>query len=109
MPLPASAGLARAVRTTPMADIGDLRVAITDLRNSAEQAGRSDAIDVCCAPFSHPHHRQRLEPEQLVEEAAALEAIGVTWLSIRLAAPSRAGYLENVERFAQEVLRKQAT
>jgi hypothetical protein len=31
--------------------------------------------------------------------------LGVTWLSVRLAAPSRAGYLENVERFGAEVIR----
>jgi probable F420-dependent oxidoreductase len=106
MPMPASPGLARAVRTTPMADIEDLRLAITALRRSAEQAGRSDDIDICCVPFSHPHHRQRFEPEQLVDEAAELAALGVTWLSIRLPARSRAAYLENVERFAEEVLRK---
>jgi len=32
--------------------------------------------------------------------------LGVTWMSARLPAPSRAGYLENVERFAEEVLGK---
>lgn len=105
IPFPAPPALARAVRTAQIADIEDLRLAILNLRDCAEQVGRTDPIDICMTPFSHPHHRQRLEPDRLLEEAAKLEAIGVTWLSIRLAAPSRAGYLENVERFGKEVLR----
>ena len=105
MPFPASPALAKAVRTAPMASIDDLRLAITRLRESAERAGRSDPFDICIGPFSGARHFARsLEPERLLEEAAELEEIGVTWLSIRLAAPSRAGYLENVEQFGKEVL-----
>jgi probable F420-dependent oxidoreductase len=104
LPFPASPALARAVRTAQIADTDDLRLAIARLRDSAERIGRSDPIDICCTPFSHPHHRPRLEPERVLAEAAELEAMGVTWLSIRLGAPSRAGYLENVERFGREVL-----
>lgn len=106
MPFPASAGLARAVRTSELADHGGLARAISSLRTAAEVAGRTEPIDICCAPFSHPHHLARLEPERLLDEAATLRALGVTWLSIRLAAPSRSGYLENVQRFATEVLGK---
>ena len=105
VPFPASPALARAVRTAPMANIEDLRLAIVRLRDSAEQAGRSEPIDICVGPFSRAHHLPApLEPGRLLGEAAELEAIGVTWLSIRLAAPSRAGYLENVEQFGKEVL-----
>lgn len=106
MPFPAPSGLAKAVRTSEMASHEDLQRAISGLRSAAEAAGRTAPIDICCAPFSHPHHRTRLEPERLLEEAATLEAMGVTWASIRLAAASRAGYLENVECFATEVLAK---
>jgi hypothetical protein len=56
-------------------------------------------------PFTHPHHRNRFDSAELVEEADRLAALGVTWLSVRLPAPSRAGYLENVERFGAEVVR----
>jgi probable F420-dependent oxidoreductase len=104
MPFPASPGMAKAVRTAPMANHDDLREAVTGLRAAAEMAGRTDPIDVCCVPFSHRHHKGLLEPERLLEEAAAMEALGVTWLSIRLPAPSRAAYLENVELFATEVV-----
>lgn len=104
MPFPASAGLAKAVRTSTLADHADLARAISALRAAAEAAGRTAPIDICCTPFTHPHHRALLEPQRLLEEAAVLQDLGVTWLSIRLPAPSRAAYLDNVKRFATEVL-----
>jgi probable F420-dependent oxidoreductase len=104
LPFPASPGLARAVRTTSIASVDDLRLAIADLRNLADQVGRTEPIDICFAGFSHRHGG--FEPQRLLDEAAELEALGVTWMSVRLPAPSRAGYLENVERFAAEVLGK---
>lgn len=104
-PFPASRRFARATKTLPIADIGDLERAIGALRAAARRAGRSEPIDICCAPFSHPYHRGVLDPPRLLEEAAMLAGLGVTWLSVRLPAPSRAGYLENVERFGAEVVR----
>jgi probable F420-dependent oxidoreductase len=105
LPFPASKGLANATRTAPMEDLGDLKRAIGELRDAAERAGRTDPIDICCIPFSHPHHRDAFDPSRLVEEARQLAELGVTWLSVRLPAPSRKGYLENVERFGAEVVR----
>jgi hypothetical protein len=40
----------------------------------------------------------------LAEEAATLAALGVTWLTVYLPAPSRAAFLENVARFGAEVI-----
>ncbi|MER5181656.1 TIGR03619 family F420-dependent LLM class oxidoreductase [Streptomyces sp. NPDC002896] len=105
MPFPARGGFAAAVRTVELADLADLRRGIASLRAAADAAGREEPIDICCAPFTHPHHRDRFEPRLLVEEAARMRELGVTWMSLRLPAPSRAGYLENVERFGAEVLR----
>ena len=104
MPFPASARLASAVRTSKMADFDDLRRGIDRLRFEVESVGRTDQIDVCCTPFSHPHHLSLLQPEALLEESLLLAQAGVTWISMRLPAPSVAGYLENVDRFASEVL-----
>lgn len=105
LPFPASQGFAKATRTAPMEDLDDLKRAIGELRHAAERAGRTDPIDICCIPFSHPHHRSVFDPRRLVEEALQLAELGVTWLSVRLPAPSRMGYLENAERFGVEVVR----
>jgi hypothetical protein len=104
LPFLAPPRLAKAVRTAELADTGDLTRAIGELKAAVDRARRSDPIDICCVPFSHPHHRNRLEPGRLLEEADELAKLGVTWLSVRLPAPSRAGYLENVECFEAEVL-----
>ncbi len=105
LPFPASRGLAKATGTAPMTDLDDLKRSIGELRAAAQRAGRTDPIDVCCTPFSHPHHRALLDPPRLTQEAGRMAELGVTWLSVRLPAPSRAGYLENVERFGAEVVR----
>jgi probable F420-dependent oxidoreductase len=107
LPFPASQGLAKAIRTAPIAGLEDLKRAIGELRAAARRAGRTEPIDICCAPFSHPHHRAVFDPPRLAREARRMAESGVTWLSVRLPAPSRAGYLENVERFGAEVVRAQ--
>jgi probable F420-dependent oxidoreductase len=104
MPFPAPPSLARAVRTTELRDLTDLRAGLDDLRAEAERQGRTEPLDVCTTPFSHPHWRPRLDPPALIEEAEELADIGVTWLSVRLAAPSRTAYLDNVARFGAEVI-----
>jgi hypothetical protein len=103
-PFPASPGMARAVRTAPLRDIGDLRTALSDLRAEAGRRGRTEPLDICVVPFSHPHWRPRLDPPILLAEAAELADLGVTWLSVRLPAPDRLTFLEHVARFGTEVI-----
>jgi probable F420-dependent oxidoreductase len=103
-PFPAPPGVAKAVGTAELRERSDLAAALDGLSEEMERAGRIEPIDVCCTPFTHPHWRERLDPPVLLEEAGALAALGVTWLSIRLPSPSRAGFLENVERFGAEVI-----
>lgn len=103
-PFPAPPGLARAVRTAPLHDISGLRTALADLRAEADRQGRTEPLDICAVPFSHPHWRLRLDPPALLAEAAELGDLGVTWLSVRLAAPDRATFLDNVARFGAEVI-----
>ena len=103
-PFPAPPGLARAVRTAPLSGIGDLRAALADLRAEAERQGRTEPLEICAVPFSHPHGRPRLDPPALLAEVAELTELGVTWVSVRLPAPSRAVFLEHVLRFGAEII-----
>jgi probable F420-dependent oxidoreductase len=107
LPFPASPGLAKAVRTAELSNLHDLKRMIGELRAAADRARRSEPVEICCVPFSHPHNKELLEPARLLEEASQMAEMGVTWLSVRLAAATRAGYLENVERFGAEVVRAQ--
>jgi probable F420-dependent oxidoreductase len=107
MPFPAQPNEAAAVRTASITSIDDLRARIDLLRAEAEAIGRTEPIDICMTPFTHQHHprgKENYDPPVLLDEAARLAAIGVTWLSVKLRSPDRATYLDYIERFGKEVI-----
>lgn len=103
-PFPARRGLAAATGTAELDGPDALRRGIEELKSEARRRGRTRPLDVCMTPFSHPHARPGLDPPRLVDEAAELAEVGVTWLSVRLPAPSLAEFLRNVERFGEQVI-----
>ena len=103
-PFPARRGLAAATGTVELDGPEALRRGIGELRSEAERYGRTEPLDICTTPFSHPHSRPALDSARLADEAAALAELGVTWLAVRLPAPSRAEFLRNVERFGEQVI-----
>jgi probable F420-dependent oxidoreductase len=107
-PFPASPRTAAAVDTASMADVATLANAIKRFRELAADAGRTDALDVCFTPFSHPGHKSVVDPAALAEEADALAGIGVTWLAFHLPAPSASEFCETVAAFG-EALREVRT
>jgi probable F420-dependent oxidoreductase len=97
-PFPASPQVAAAVRTADIADVDSLAAAIARFR---AQAG-NDA-DVCFTPFSHPAHKNVVDPKAFAEEAAALERIGVTWLAFHLPGASPKEFCETVRSFGAAI------
>jgi alkanesulfonate monooxygenase SsuD/methylene tetrahydromethanopterin reductase-like flavin-dependent oxidoreductase (luciferase family) len=85
-PFPASPRVAAATSTADISDIDALARAIDRFRKLAADAGRTDPLDICFTPFSHPAHKNVVEPDALVEEAQALARLGVTWLAFHLPA-----------------------
>jgi probable F420-dependent oxidoreductase len=107
MPFPVGPAEAKIVRTAPIDGIAGLEARIALLRAEAKTRGRSEPLDICLTPFTHPHHprgQERLDPPQLRDEIAQLAPLGVTWLSIKLRAPDQATLLANIERFGKEVI-----
>jgi len=102
-PFPAPPRMAAAVDTASIADVDGLRHAIARLHELAAEAGRTEPLDVCFTPFSHPAHRDTVDPARFVEEAHELEAIGVTWLAFHLPAPSVAAFCETAAAFGDAV------
>src|SRR5439155_7891148 len=78
-PFPASPRTAAAVDTASMADAAMLAHAIVRLNELAAEIGRTEPLDVCFTPFSHPAHKDVVDPSAFVAEAHELAAIGVTW------------------------------
>ena len=107
-PFPARRGLAAATGTAELDGPDALRRGIDELRSEAERCGRMEPLDVCTAPFSPPHSRPGLDPARLADESAALAELGVTWLTVRLPAPSRKEFLRNVELFGEQIIGQQA-
>ncbi len=102
-PFPATPRTAAAVDTASMTDIAMLASAITRLHERAEAAGRPDRLDVCFTPFSHPGHRDIVDPVAFVAEAHALAEIGVTWLAFHLPAPSTPEFCDTVAAFGEAI------
>jgi len=102
-PFPASPRTAAAVDTASMTDTAMLANAITRLHERTEEAGRTDRLDVCFTPFSHPGHKDVVDPAAFVAEAHELAEIGVTWLAFHLPAPSIAEFCDTVAAFGAAI------
>ena len=104
-PFPVMGKYSARTRTAAIETPEDLGAKIDFLRECAEAEGRSEAIDVNFVPFGNRMNASELpEADAFLEQVAALEAKGVTWLSVGMPTPSRAGYLESLARFGQEVI-----
>src|SRR5206468_928942 len=89
--------------TASITDAGMLGRAIARLHERAEEAGRTEPLDVCFTPFSHPAHKDVVDPSAFVAEAHELAAIGVTWLAFHLPAPGVNAFCDIVAAFGQAV------
>jgi len=99
-PLPA-AGAGR-TRTSAIETVDDLAAGIARMKEYAEKQGRSEPLDVNFVPFGlHMNTRKLPTDDALHEQFAALEAAGVTWVTMGLPTRSRGEYLETLGRFAE--------
>ncbi|HEV7524613.1 MAG TPA: LLM class flavin-dependent oxidoreductase, partial [Acidimicrobiia bacterium] len=102
-PFPATPRTAAAVDTASMTDTAMLASAIARLHERAAEAGRRIPLDVCFTPFSHPGHKDVVDPAAFVDEVHALAEVGVTWLAFHLPAPSVAEFCDTVAAFGEAV------
>ncbi|MEM9174523.1 MAG: TIGR03619 family F420-dependent LLM class oxidoreductase [Myxococcota bacterium] len=100
MPLPA-AGTKR-TRTSAIENVDDLASAIGAMHEYKESQGRSGPIDVNFVPFGlHMNTRKLPGDDAIHEQFAALEAAGVTWVTLGFPPCDRAEYLDHVARFGE--------
>ena len=103
-PFPAPPRMAAAVDTAAIADVDTLARGIARLRDWSEEAGRTQPPDVCFTPFSHPGHKNVVDPDAFVEDARALAGAGVTWLAFHLPAATVDEFSDTVTAFGRAVL-----
>jgi probable F420-dependent oxidoreductase len=102
-PLPASGAVN--ARSTAIESIDDLRMGIARMTDYAAMQGRDTALDINFVPFGLPMNVRSLPPDDdLHEQFSALEAAGVTWVSLGLPTASRESYLESLAQFAETFL-----
>jgi hypothetical protein len=100
-PFPASPRMAAAVGTAAITDVESLGHAIDRMHRLARESGRTQPLDVCCAPFS----RGRVaDPDDFIVEARALAGAGVTWITFSLGAPSVNEFCDTVAAFGKDVV-----
>jgi probable F420-dependent oxidoreductase len=104
-PFPVAPAFGRHTRTAPLESIEELAARIRELEDHAGEMGRSQPLDVNFVPFGLGMHSTATpDPDAFCEQALRLWEIGVTWLSVGLPSPSRAGYLEHAARFGEQVI-----
>lgn len=104
-PFPVKAAFGRQTRTAPIESIEELAGRIRELVDHAHEIGRSEPLDVNFVPFGLRMSPARApDPDAVCEQAVRLAEIGVSWLSIGLPCPSRAGFCEHASRFGEQVI-----
>jgi probable F420-dependent oxidoreductase len=104
-PFPVPAAVGRRTRTAAIESPDELAAKIRELHAVAQELGRREPLDVNFVPFGLGMHPRELpDPDVFCEQVAKLEEIGVSWLSVSVPCPSRAGFCENAARFGAEII-----
>ena len=102
-PLPA-VGTSR-TRTAAIESVADLASGIERMRDYAAGRGRDEPLDVNFVPFGLAMNTREVPSKtQLADQFGALEAAGVTWLSVGFPTTNREVYQEALARFSEDFL-----
>ena len=104
MPLAASPERAAVVRTTPMHDLDDLKRSLDTAREHAAAVGRTKPLDVAFMPLGRETYTAVAEPARIVDGAAELAALGVTYFTMQFPVATRAELLACIDRFGSEAI-----
>jgi probable F420-dependent oxidoreductase len=105
VPMPSPKRASGALRTPGIETVADLAERVGVLRELARAAGREEDIDVAFMPAGLDMFAAASpDPAAVVEDVHALEAVGVTWVTLTLPGDSRADLLQEIDRFGTRVL-----
>jgi hypothetical protein len=101
MPFPVAQKASRHTRTANLESMDDLRARMEKVKRMADEAGRTEPLDVCFVPFGLSFYdKARPDFGLLTEQIEQLREIGVTWLSLQLPATTRKEFREMLDEFA---------
>lgn len=102
LPFPASPKMASRIGTAALVGREDLASRLDYAREHAKKVGRDSPFDVCYSPVGLGVPLP--EPDALLEDAADLARLGVTWLVIALPHPTRTEFLDHIAAFGRNVI-----
>ena len=82
MPMIGSAELSRTTQTPMLATFDDVAVAIREVKDAAEAAGRQDRLDFLCSYGDASIHRPTVDADRHRQAFAAMEEAGLTWVIV---------------------------
>lgn len=91
-------------RTPTLGSLDELARTITELRDAAAAAGRSDFIDVSYSYSAPGLHQPTAEPDRHRAAFAEIEKAGVTWVVVSTPARSATSTIEFLEGFGSTYL-----
>jgi probable F420-dependent oxidoreductase len=105
-PFPLPAIGSRRTRTAAIESVDDLANGIERMHDYAARQGREEPLDVNFVPFGLAMNTREVPSKgELSDQFGALEAAGVTWLSVGLPTKNRELYQEALARFSEDFLR----
>ncbi len=104
MPFPNPASATKALKTPPLETLDDLALRIEYARSHAATIGRSEPLDVCCAPMSRNHLAAKAtDLAAMRDEIVAMGELGVTWATVGVHASTRAEWMTRAEELATAI------
>lgn len=104
MPFPNPAAATRALKTPKLETIDELAVRIAYASEHAASIGRTEPLDICCAPMSLTHFRSgRYDSGQVADELGRLETLGVSWSPVWFPARTRAEWIDHAAAFMHDI------
>jgi probable F420-dependent oxidoreductase len=76
------------------------------LQDRRARLGKGGPFDVCIGPRVRIRSQERAEADRYLEAVGELAEVGVTWVGADLPHPSRQAYVEAVQWFGEEVVRR---
>lgn len=93
-------------RRTGIQSVEHLAEKVGMLRNLRTELGKTGPFDVAVGTHQRPKDLSRVEADRLIEEIGRFAEAGVSWTWIDLLHVSRVAYLDQVQWFGEEVVRR---
>ena len=101
------AGYGKAARTASIGSVEDLRSRISLARESADELGRTEPLDICYSALRLAD--PTVDVEKRRDQIGQLSEAGVTWLAVSVPGESRSEVLDGISAFSESFIGETTT